>query len=95
MLLTIIEKISNTSLDIVDSIANKIGLLSIGTSAGVVASQEVSPTIQQVILQSNWLFSDYALLISLIGGSLFIVEKLIVIYLRIREAARLEKDNKK
>ena len=87
MILTIVEKINNMSFEFIDSMADKIGLSSIATSVGVVASQEMS--------HPNWVFADYALLISLIGGSLFIIEKLIVIYLRLREAARLEKNNKK
>ena len=82
MLANLIEKINGASLDLIDSLANKLGLSSILTSIGLTVSQDGSSI--------PWVFTDYALLISAIGGILFIIEKIIVIYIRIRQAARIK-----
>ena len=83
MLDSLIEKINSASIDFIDSIANKLGLSSILTSVGVTIAQDGTSTV--------WVFTDYVLLISAIGGILFIIEKIIVIYIRIRQAARIKR----
>ena len=92
MLFFLLGKLNGASIDLVDNAANKLGFGTILTSIGLTVSQEVSAqtTIEQV-LSAPWALTDYALMISGIGGVLFIIEKLIVIYIRIRQAKRLER----
>jgi hypothetical protein len=71
------------SLEIIDRIANRIGLGSITTAVGASAVQAQEQT-QQVVEIANSGLVTYALVISAIGGILFIIEKAIVIYLRIK-----------
>lgn len=80
----------NVSLDTLDQIADKLGLTSIGSTVGITVAQEVA--------ERSWVMADYALLISAIGGVLFCIEKLFVIYHRCREAkieAKKAKQDKK
>jgi hypothetical protein len=69
------------SLEIIDRIANRIGLGSIGTAvtASAVQAQEQA---QEVVEIAAYGLVEYALIISAIGGILFIIEKILVIYLR-------------
>lgn len=92
MIFFLLGKLNGASIDLVDTAANKLGFGTILTSIGITVSQEVSAqnTLEQV-LSSPWVLTDYALMISGIGGMLFIIEKLIVIYIRIRQAKRLER----
>lgn len=83
MIHNIIEKINGASLDLIDSLADKLGLSSIVTSVGITTIVQGGPNVP-------WAFTDYVLLISAISGILFIIEKIIVIYIRIRQATILE-----
>lgn len=68
-------------LEVIDKLFNRIGLGSIGTTAGVTyvqAAQEVQE------IATIWGLPQYALLISAIGGVLFCIEKAIVIYFRLK-----------
>ena len=92
MISSLLGKINGASLDLVDNVANKLGFGSIITSVGLTVSHKASATeVAQTIINAPWVFTDYALLISVIGGVLFIIEKLIVIYIRVREASKLDK----
>ena len=95
---SILEKFNIASLDIVDSIADRLGLSSIAVSIGATISQgleKVPEEITTAAVQVPWAATDYALLISGIGGVLFIIEKLIVIYIRIREATKIKRQQRK
>ena len=69
------------SLEIIDRIANRIGLGSISTALGASAVQAQQQT-QEVVEATTSGLAHYALVISAIGGILFIIEKLLIIYLR-------------
>ena len=69
--------LSINTLSAVDTVANRIGLPSIATSVAITSAEEA------VVTTLPFINTDYALVISMIGGGLFIIEKLIVIYLRI------------
>ena len=71
---------SESSLDVIDRIFNRVGLGSIGTTAGITYAQAAQ--IQEVA--TIWGLPQYALLISAIGGVLFCIEKIIVIRIRLR-----------
>ena len=63
-----------------EAISDKVGLTSIATTVGITTAQHA-----EVINTSPlWTMTDYALLISMIGGSLFAIEKIVSIYFRVR-----------
>lgn len=78
----------NVSFETLDQIADKLGLTSIASTVGLTVATEVAET--------SWVLTDYALLISAIGGVLFCIEKLFTIYLRCKEArAETQKEKHK
>tara|TARA_R110002096_G_C14661910_1_gene728342 strand:- start:27518 stop:27805 length:288 start_codon:yes stop_codon:yes gene_type:complete len=90
MLSKIYNSAMNISLETLDQIADRLGLSSIISTVGITVVKEVTET--------SWVLADYALLISAIGGVLFCIEKLFVIYHRCREAkveAKKDKQKKK
>ncbi len=74
------------NIDAIDQFANRLGLSSIAASLGL--------TISKGMVAQPWVLTDYALLISCVGGVLFIIEKLFVIYIRYRESQQIAKDAK-
>ncbi len=86
MLSKITNLISVEALEIIDNIANKLGLASIVTTVGLTTTQEMTEVAENI----PWDRVDYALMISMIGGVLYIIEKLIVIYIRYRQKKSLE-----
>ncbi len=83
MITRISDTITKYGLETVDQFANKLGVTSVGTSVGL--------TSAEVIADTSWALTDYALLISAIGGIFFIIEKIFVIYLRYKESKILMK----
>ena len=78
------------TLALVDTIANRVGLPSIGASALIVSAEEAVETAMPFIN------TEYALAISMVGGVLFSIEKLVVIYLRFQANKRdRARDNRK
>ena len=74
--------LSTGNLEIIDPIMNKIGITSITTTFSVqaVKAQEIiTPEINTI-----WVLADYALALSIVGSVLFIIEKLVVIYIRLK-----------
>ena len=71
------------SLEVIDRIANRIGLGSIGMAVGASAVQ-AQEQAQEVIELANSGLIYYALVVSLIGGVLFAIEKVIMIYFRLK-----------
>ena len=86
MLNKAIDFFNNIHIDAIDQFADKVGLTTIFTSLGLTATQEV--------VSQPWVLTDYALLISAIGGILFIIEKVFVIYLRYKESRRISRSAK-
>jgi len=82
-----ISKITNLAtamnIDALDQIADRIGLTTIASSLGITMAQESI---------ASWTLTEYALIISAVGGVLFIIEKLLVIYLRFQESRKAAKD---
>lgn len=87
MLAKFIELSKSINIDALDVFADRVGLTSIFTTVGI--------TVAQDMIVTPWGLTDYALVISCIGGSLFIIEKMILIYIRIREARKITKEEKK
>ena len=88
MLSNLITFITSFNIDTIDQFADRVGLTSIAASIGL--------TITKGVVDQPWELTDYALLISCVGGLLFIVEKLFVIYLRYKESKQLaQKDQKR
>lgn len=77
-------------IDIVDKVFNRIGLSSAALTVGTTTAQatEVVKAIDTSVLY-GLSYGDLALVISSIGGVLFIIEKLIMIYIRYNEAKRI------
>ena len=75
---------SPINIEALDQFADKVGLTSIFTSLGITIARDVSG--------GSWALADYALMISCIGGILFIIEKIILITIRIRESRRLDRE---
>lgn len=84
MIAKVIEFFTPTGLDSIDQIADRIGLSSIAASVGVTATEALGAT---------WHLADYALLISAIGGILFIIEKIFMIYLRYKESKKVSHED--
>lgn len=90
MLPRFIEFFKSINVEALDVFADRIGLTSIFASLGL--------TVAQDIAVQPWAMTDYALMISCIGGVLFIIEKLILIYIRYRQSRKIsqaEKQKKK
>lgn len=87
MLERIAEFLKITNLETIDQFADKLGLTSIFTTIGLTATEG--------LIYQPWALTDYALIISCVGGVLFIIEKIIVIYLRYKESKRVSKLNTK
>lgn len=85
MITKVLNFFTSIGLDSIDQIADRIGLSSIATSVGVTATEALTG--------STWHLTDYALLISAIGGILFIVEKILVIYLRYKESKKVSHED--
>ena len=83
MLVTIKTILSKDTLELIDPIVNRIGLGSITTTFGIQAAkaQEILPPE----IATVWGLSEYALAVSIIGGILFVIEKIIVIYHRLKK----------
>ena len=81
--------ISNIHIDAIDQFADRVGLSSIAASLGLTVTKGVEVSL------SPWGLTDYALAISCIGGVLFIIEKLLVIYLRYKESKKVAKEESK
>lgn len=79
----IVKFFDSVSIDTIDQFADRLGLTSIFTTLGLTAAEGV--------IYQPWVLTDYALLISCAGGILFIIEKLIVIYIRYKESKLLAK----
>ena len=73
----VVEFMTSSDLEIVDGISNWIGFSSISTSV--------------VMFFTEWGLPQWGLMISLVGGILFAIEKIIMIYLRLKEAKKLDK----
>lgn len=86
MLDKILVLMENSNIDAIDQFADRLGLTSILTSVGL--------TVQKGVVEQPWALTDYALAISCIGGVLFIIEKLFVIYIRYKESKRISKEEK-
>jgi len=84
MLDKVIAFFTSIGLDSIDQIADRIGLSSIAASLGITANEA---------LGSTWHLADYALFISAIGGILFIIEKIFVIYLRYKESKKISHED--
>ena len=86
----IVRLITRTGPDLVDKMFNRIGLSSAAVTVTTATAQasEAAPLIDSAVLYSLS-YADLALVVSSIGGVLFIVEKVIVIYIRYRELKRL------
>ena len=72
----ILKMIHINTLAALDELSNRVGAGSISTMV------LLSSTKDAVELATPWAMTDWALLISMIGGGLFIVEKLFMIYTR-------------
>ena len=83
MIVKITEFIKTINLETVDQFADRLGLTSIFTSVGLTAAEG--------LIYQPWALTDYALIISCIGGVLFIIEKSFVIFLRYKESKRVSK----
>ncbi len=83
MLDKIAEFIEKINLETFDQFADRLGLTSIFTTVGLTATEG--------LIYQPWELTDYALIISCVGGVLFIIEKIIVIYLRYKESKRVSK----
>ena len=86
MLEKTVEFMNRISVDALDQFADKLGLSSIFASVGLSVAQDV--------VDKPWVLTDYALLISAVGGVLFIIEKVFVIYLRYKESKKIAKAEK-
>jgi len=63
------------------TIADKLGMTSIATTVGITTAKQA-----EVIEQSlSWGMTDYALAVSMIGGTLFAIEKILIIYEKIKQ----------
>ena len=91
MLDAMIDKITSIirtiDIETIDQFADKFGLTSIFASLGIIAGEGV--------IYQPWALTDYALIISCVGGILFIIEKVFVIYLRYKENKRVTKNRDK
>ena len=83
----IIELLRTFNVETIDQFADKLGLTSIFASLGIIATEGV--------VYQPWVLTDYALIISCVGGILFIIEKLFVLYLRYKENKRANQDEKR
>jgi len=86
MIAKVINFFTSIGLESIDQIADRIGLSSIAASLGITANEA---------LGSTWHLADYALLISALGGILFIIEKIFVIYLRYKESKKVSHEDDK
>lgn len=82
----IVKFFESVNIETFDQFADRLGLTSIATTLGLTATEGV--------VYQPWALTDYALLISCAGGLLFIIEKLIVIYIRYKESKRIDDDKK-
>ena len=89
MISKVLNLFQGASLDLIDQMADKLGLSSIAASLGITITQDLAQVAQP------WTMTDYALLISAIGGILFIIEKIFVIYLRYKESRRITEETKR
>ena len=92
MLDKILVLMQSTNIDAIDQFADRLGLSSIAASIGLTISKGAE------VVAQPWVLTDYALAISCVGGVLFIIEKVLVIYIRYKEGkkvAEAEKQNKK
>ena len=89
MLVTIKALLSKSNLELIDPIMNKIGFSSVTTTFGIQAAkaQEIIPPEVATV----WGLSEYALALSIIGSILFIIEKVIVLYHRLKSSKKSEK----
>jgi hypothetical protein len=90
----ILEYLRTCSMEAVDRVSNRVGLSSIAlsvTATGAEAVEKAAPVVADEVLFSLSA-SDIALLVSTVGGVLFIIEKVIVIYLRVKRARLLDDD---
>ena len=63
------------------TIADKIGISSIATTVGITTAKN-SEVIQSSV---SWGMADYALALSMFGGALFAIEKIIVIHEKVKK----------
>lgn len=70
------------------TIADKVGLTSIATTVGITTAKQADVIADSV----SWGMADYALAVSMVGGVLFAIEKIIVICEQVR-GNREKKDN--
>lgn len=81
-----VELFRNIHIDAMNQFADRLGFASITSSLGLTMAKGSIPV--------PWGLTDYALLISCVGGILFIIEKILVIYLRYKESKELAKTEK-
>ena len=67
--------------EIASVIVDRIGITSIGSTVAIKAGQSAGV----IEIQTYWTMTDYALLISMIGGVTFIIKNLFEIYLSYRK----------
>jgi len=68
---------STDTIEIIDRIANRIGFASMTTAVGINAAEA-----QEMVDIASSGTAQTAIIVSIVGGVLFIIEKLLVIYLR-------------
>jgi len=86
MLNKMVNFISNIHIDAIDQFADRLGLSSIAASLGLTMAKGTELAMQP------WGLTDYALAISCVGGVLFIIEKILVIFIRYKESKKIAKE---
>ncbi len=82
MWLSIRVLFNKATLEIIDPVMNRIGLGSIATALGIEVAK-VKEVIPEVV-EGTWVLADYALALSIVGSVLFIIDKIMVIYLNMK-----------
>jgi len=89
----IAKLIDINTVEIIDKVANKVGLGSIVTTVGVTQTQDLhagEALVSELMTSPAWGLADYALCVSLIGGVLFAIEKAVMIYIRYKQVKKDE-----
>jgi len=82
----LVNFMSTIHIDAIDQFADRVGLSSIFASVGL------TMTKGEILVVQPWGLTDYALAISCVGGVLFIIEKILVIYIRYKESKKVAKE---
>jgi hypothetical protein len=84
----ILRTLSSLSNDMIDRVFNKLGLSSIALTVTTTTAQASQvPIINEAVFMS-FTSADIALTVSSLGGVLFCIEKVIMIYIRYKEARK-------